>query len=88
MNVKCKNCNNDFYIFADFFKSNSDISCPYCDAVLPKKYMSYVENAFNSLRELNYQIRSRHEDGICDLFEFSVEDVFVPIEKFKYFESE
>lgn len=88
MNVKCHNCKNTFYIFSDFFKSDADIRCPYCNAFLPNKYTPYVENAFNSLRELNYKVRSKHADERCDLFEFSIEEVFVPIEKFKYSESE
>ncbi len=86
--VKCKNCDNYFYIFEDFFKADADICCPYCYSVLPKEYNRYVLNAYKAVKELNYTVRSRSEDDRCDLFEFSFEELFVPEEKFKGSQSE
>lgn len=84
MKVKCKNCNNSFKMYWHTFKADEDIKCPHCCNVLPQTYVDqFVKPAFAGVWELNYKIRSKHDDNYCDLFEFDFEEVFVPIDKFK-----
>ena len=84
MTVKCKNCNNEFYLFWHTFDINTEICCPYCDCVFPKEHNEYIKSALGTAWELNYKTRSMHEEGSCDLFEFSIDEIHVPIEKFKF----
>jgi hypothetical protein len=83
MTVKCKNCNNSFYIFWNGYDETKPIECPYCDCKLDQSYNRYIKDALGTTCELNSKIRSSHEDGYCDWFEFNIEEIYVPIEKFK-----
>ncbi len=84
LKVKCKNCGNTFNHYWHTFSAEQDICCPHCDRKLDKQYVKqYVLPAFASVWEANYKIRSKSQDGLCDLFEFDFEEIYVPNNKFK-----
>lgn len=86
--IKCKNCENSFYLFWHEYKVEDEIKCPYCCHILSADYNRYVQNAISSVWEANYKLRSKHADGLTDWFEIAVEEVHVPNEKFKDFQAE
>ena len=83
MTIRCKNCDNEFYLFWHGYKEDELVQCSYCDREIPTEYNEYIKNALGSVWELNYKIRSNHADRLTNLFEFDVEEIYVPNEKFK-----
>jgi len=88
MTVRCKNCDNEFYLFWHNYDEHKPVRCEYCDCTIPPEYNEYIKNALSSVWEANYKIRSRHDDGLTDWFEFDVAEIHVPNDKFKSFEPE
>lgn len=84
LKVKCKNCNNTFNYYWHTFDTANDFACPHCCKKLDKQYVEqYIKPAFCAVWEANYKIRSKHEDGLCDWFEFNFEEIYVPNDNFK-----
>jgi hypothetical protein len=83
MTIRCKNCNNEFYLFWHGYDENEPVECKYCDCAIPAEYNEYIKNALGSVWQLNHKIRSKHQDGYTDWFEFGVEEIHVPKDKFK-----
>lgn len=86
--ITCKNCNNSFDVFWHGFKEEDIIHCPYCDSKLDPKFNEHLKNALGSTWELNKELRSSNQEHNTDLFEISIEETFVPLNKFKSFEAE
>jgi len=84
--INCKNCGNTFEVFWIGFSEEQSIECPYCDRKLDKKFNKYLKNALGCTWELNKELRSSHQDYETDLFEISIEEVYVSNEKFKPYE--
>ncbi len=86
--ITCKNCDNTFDVFWTGFSEKQIIECPYCDCELDKRFNAYLKHALGSTWELNKELRKSHQERGTDLFEISIDEIHVPIEKFKSYEEE
>ena len=81
--IHCYNCGNDYYIYRSGLDHDKIVNCPHCDATMDAKMWNMIVDAVYTVDEVNYHFRKYNGERNEDLFDISVENVNVPLEKFR-----
>lgn len=81
--IHCFNCNADYYIYWDGISKDKIIDCPHCDATIDEHMWEQIVNAMGSVHDVNYHFAKYHGERNEDFFQISIENYYVPSEKFK-----
>ena len=81
--IHCYNCDNDYYVYSRGLRRDNIMDCPHCDAKMDDTMRGMIVDAILSVDEANRHFIKYHEERHEDLFGISIENINVPIEKFR-----
>ncbi|WP_034438075.1 hypothetical protein [Clostridium ihumii] len=81
--IHCINCDNDYYVYERNLSRNQIMNCPHCDCVMDETMWHSICDAIGSVMDINYHFLKYHNERNEDLFQVSIENCYVPLNKFK-----
>lgn len=81
--IHCYNCGKDYYVYERGISHKEILNCPHCDAKMDDTMWKMVVDAILSVADVNYHFRKYSSERNEDLFDISVENVYIPPEKFR-----
>ncbi|KIN81951.1 hypothetical protein [Clostridium botulinum] len=81
--IHCMNCDCDYYIYWNKISKDQIISCPHCDSEIDQTMWDMIIHAMGALHDVNYHFLKYHNERNEDLFQVSIEEYYVPLNKFK-----
>ena len=81
--IHCCNCGNYYFVYWAGIRKDAIVGCPHCDATMDNDTWEHVVDAMGTVNELNYISRKQHLEYNEDQFCVSIENVEVPLEKFR-----
>lgn len=79
--VKCFNCGGKIKLFSADVINEQKRRCPYCMAAMDTRQFEKLENAFNTLEEVNYGLRRAKREKGAPLFQVGYEAYYVHPER-------
>jgi hypothetical protein len=81
--IHCFNCDSVYYVYWSGINRETVISCPHCDAEITEQMWQRIVDAMGTVHDVNYHFQKYHDEYGEDLFEVSIENVHVPLGKFR-----
>lgn len=81
--IHCFNCDHDYFVYWFGISRDKIINCPHCDATMDSTMWNQIVDSLGTVHDTNYHFMKYHHERNEDLFEVSIENVHVPIEKFR-----
>lgn len=81
--VKCFGCGAKIKLYADDVTNDRKRRCPYCLAMMDERQFAKLENAFNTIEEVNYGLQRVKREKGATLFQVGYEAYYVHPERFQ-----
>lgn len=82
--IHCHNCGCNYYVYWSGLNRNKIINCPHCFAKIDKTMWDNLINAMSAVENLNSDFIKYNADRNENLFDVSIENVYVPADKLQY----
>lgn len=79
--IKCFNCGGKFKLYSKDLENGQKGRCPFCLSVMDARQFEKLENAFNTIEEVNYGLRRANREKGTALFQVGYEEYYVRPEK-------
>lgn len=81
--LKCSNCGGKVKLFSADVTNDKKRRCPYCMAEMDARQFEKLENALNTLDEVNYGLARAHREKGSTLFQVGYEAYYVHPDRYQ-----